>query len=271
MENHIYRKGDIIVVNLKLNDQLRERVFLISDNHEAFEIVAGYNITSIGSKDSRKKQYITNVPLVPNHTNHLNSPSVVKMNNLYLLEEGKGGKIIGHLTPEEQQVVDTYQGIYEKTALLQHTDYSSMEKETLNQLKLYEAIKNKDAAEVRRLLDAGASPNATGTANAPLHFAAIYGADKCAEELLKKGACISALNSDERTPLELAIKADNVDTAAVLLRYGADPDISVKQENPQEKSAEMERLLNSHSDNINSQRKLAAHPQQEPQTGRRKR
>ncbi len=262
MEKHRYKKGDIVLVNLTLNGEVRERIFLVQDNHEAFEIVAGYNITSIGSKDSRKKQYVTNVPLIPNKDNRLNSPSVVKMNNLYLLEEGKGGKVIGRLSPEEQEVVDIYQGIYEQTALLQRKDYSSMEKETLDQLKLYEAIRNDDDAEVRRLLNTGVSPNPAGTENAPLHFAAMFNADKCAEELLKKGACVSALNADEKTPLELAVAADNVETAEVLLRYGADPDIAVKKDNTQKKSEQMEHLLQNHSDNIESRKKLSAYPQQ---------
>lgn len=264
-----YTKGDIVVLDLSLDGNPTQRTFLVHGNDEVFEIIEGYNITSTGFPDPEKNQFLTNVPLKPSPTNGLKAPSVIKMESLYLINNQKNGKVIGHLSPAEQAVIDTYHNIYNNSSLNRRDDFGSIEKREADQLKLYEAIQDNDDKEVKRLLDEGASPNATGTENAPLHLAAIFGHEKCAEELLKKGACISTLNTDEKTPLELAIAADNVAAAEVLLRYGADPDISVRKDNQQEKSEQMEQLLQTHSDNISSRGKLSTHPEQQRGGGRR--
>ena len=92
-------------------------------------------------------------------------------------------------------------------------------------LPLLEAVKSRDAAEVRRLLAAGADVTERwGDGATALHWAAVRQDIEMADLLLAAGADPGAANDHGVTPLALA--CTNGDTALVrrLLAAGADPD-----------------------------------------------
>eukprot|EP01051_Picozoa_sp_SAG22_P000840 SAG22_NODE_27_length_29018_cov_465.809646_23_plen_313_part_00 len=94
-------------------------------------------------------------------------------------------------------------------------------------LALYKAAEaaGDDAAEVGRLLKAGADPNETNPGRAdrtPLHIAAAYGRAAVAELLLQNKASVDAPNENGNTPLWLAAGNGQAAVAELLLAAGAD-------------------------------------------------
>ena len=90
---------------------------------------------------------------------------------------------------------------------------------------LHSAAANRDAAEARRLVSAGADVDARDKDDwTPLHWAARWDNSEAARVLLGAGADADADAEDEdgRTPLHIAARWDNSEAAKVLLGAGAD-------------------------------------------------
>ena len=80
-----------------------------------------------------------------------------------------------------------------------------------------------DVAEVTRLLDAGADPNAcAGDGDTPLHLAAEEGHVEVVRLLLDRGADLNASGDYGRTPLHSAAGGGDVEVVRLLLDRGAD-------------------------------------------------
>ena len=85
------------------------------------------------------------------------------------------------------------------------------------------------------LIAKGADINATagwgdGVGWTPLHMAAEEGHKKVVELLILKGADINVKNGDGRTPLDLAIKHMNAETASILRKHGGKKSRELKAE-----------------------------------------
>jgi len=76
---------------------------------------------------------------------------------------------------------------------------------------------------VRALIASGASPDAALETGMALHWAAAEGAARAAACLLAHGADVDALDTDDLTPLLLAVTAGHAAVVQVLLSGGADP------------------------------------------------
>lgn len=89
--------------------------------------------------------------------------------------------------------------------------------------KLRKAAKRGDAAEITRLLDAGADINSAGGfwGNTALGWAADQGHIHCVRLLLERGAKIDATNSLGWSPLVNAIMSNQGETVDLLLEKGA--------------------------------------------------
>lgn len=91
---------------------------------------------------------------------------------------------------------------------------------------LHYAAADGDAAEVQRLLDAGAQANLQDASGwSPLHFAAQARSAECVEALLQAGADVSLRDAHGNSVLSRAVFASRGDGAVIrLLRAaGADP------------------------------------------------
>ncbi|HET7538324.1 MAG TPA: ankyrin repeat domain-containing protein [Polyangiaceae bacterium] len=94
--------------------------------------------------------------------------------------------------------------------------------------ELCDAVRAKDVARVKNLLDAGCDPNIPdlrlGLDGAPaLHDAAGSGACDLIALLLRAGADVDGRSASGWTPLMRACNAGEIDAARTLLDAGADP------------------------------------------------
>ena len=81
-----------------------------------------------------------------------------------------------------------------------------------------------DQAAVKRLLDAGADPNASDDGGrTPLHFAAQEGSTDAVRLLLSRGAEADLVDSYGNTALWTSVVNRHPDVAALLLAAGAEP------------------------------------------------
>jgi ankyrin repeat protein len=92
--------------------------------------------------------------------------------------------------------------------------------------QMHRAIGKGDLNALRSLLDAHPELVNANTHNAfgstPLHFAAYNKQPEVAEELIKRGADLNALNNDGMTPLHDAVTVGSRPVVQLLLRHGAD-------------------------------------------------
>src|SRR5262245_34388133 len=92
-------------------------------------------------------------------------------------------------------------------------------------LRLIEAVKTRNAAEIQRLLKQAIDVNATyGDGSTALHWAAYWDDDQTADLLIRAGAKVNAADDHGVTPLWLAC-ANGANAAIVerLLKAGANP------------------------------------------------
>jgi Ankyrin repeats (3 copies) len=79
--------------------------------------------------------------------------------------------------------------------------------------------REKRARIVKMLIEMGGDPNYRNEQGAtPLHMAARYGQDLCAQTLIAAGADINALDANDETPHDLAVKLGHSECADVLVR-----------------------------------------------------
>ena len=94
--------------------------------------------------------------------------------------------------------------------------------------QLHRAVRDGDVREMRRLLDAGFSPQLfDDLSRTPLHYAVEGEHYRAAALLLDADVPVNLHEADKigETPLSLAVQGDYVEMVALLLRHGADPDI----------------------------------------------
>jgi ankyrin repeat protein len=90
--------------------------------------------------------------------------------------------------------------------------------------ELYDAVKAKDANQVRLLLNAGADPNQRSPYDGPLHLAARLGMDEIATGLIDAGADVELPGFGGARPLHAATVAQQGKVVSLLLRRGASVD-----------------------------------------------
>ena len=79
------------------------------------------------------------------------------------------------------------------------------------EINLYQAIKNNDLQEVKKLINEGAALNVKNEyGNTPLHFAAYYGHTNIVRYLIEKGANIYIENNDGEIPVYVTKKLEIV-------------------------------------------------------------
>ncbi|CAG2205323.1 unnamed protein product [Mytilus edulis] len=103
---------------------------------------------------------------------------------------------------------------------------------------LYSAVINGNVTEVQKLLDAGATANATSYNNnwSPLHLAAFLNRTDIIEILIKGKGDVDLLDTDGDTPLHLALLQGHLHAAEVLRQYGASLETkNIKGETPEDK------------------------------------
>lgn len=97
----------------------------------------------------------------------------------------------------------------------------------INKCPLHYAVKNNQLYIGNALLAAGAEVNRQSRKGAPLHYAAYFERPEFACALLKSGANVNLkapLSNKKRTPLHLAALQGCTDTAEILVKAGADID-----------------------------------------------
>ena len=89
---------------------------------------------------------------------------------------------------------------------------------------VHDAVRAKDLASVRRLVEGNQSVPAQKDANGdtPLHVAAAGGLTSIAEYLIARGADLAAVNVQMNTPLHVAIVGGHDAAAQLLVNAGAD-------------------------------------------------
>jgi len=88
---------------------------------------------------------------------------------------------------------------------------------------LYSAVYVNDAAEVKRLLEAGADPNSTSKyGNPPLHRTCHRGFYGIARLLIEHGADVNAVDGHGHTPLHWACERNYPTLIRLLIEHGAD-------------------------------------------------
>lgn len=91
------------------------------------------------------------------------------------------------------------------------------------QVRLAEAARGNNLAEIREALRYGANPEATFNDNhSALHTAAVYGNAEAAQLLLDNGANVNDGNFISGTPLMAAANSGHINVVKVLLARGAD-------------------------------------------------
>lgn len=96
---------------------------------------------------------------------------------------------------------------------------------TANDLRIAQAVKQKDKAAVRALLQQHVDVNAPdGDGATALHWAAYWDDSEIVDLLIAAGANVNATNSLKITPLALASENGNAAVVEKLLRLGADPE-----------------------------------------------
>jgi mRNA-degrading endonuclease toxin of MazEF toxin-antitoxin module len=217
-----YEKGQIILIPITFDDGVtKARFFLVQQPNNVFPIIEGNNITSIGDVSTRKRQFLTNVPLIPNSENNLVQPSVVKMNQKFILDSRKTIRIFGHLSEDEQEIISRYEKIFQKNGLVKTTGLEKFNEQLQKQYNLYKSILADDPQETKRLLLSGVNELDLQNGEAPLHVAIKSGSSRCVDELIKSGAFVDSLDAKRNTPLYYAIKNDDVKSAGLLLNAGA--------------------------------------------------
>lgn len=244
-----YKKGQIIFIKLKLEDsgKVQKRLFVVGENDGLFQVVEGYNITSIGNYGLRKKQFVTHVPIVPNELNKLHNPSVIKMNRKYTVPEDRVEQEIGQLSNEEMQILDIYENIYNQQGIIKSNTIDNLEKKLARQKQLFDAVKSNDGEKIERLIADGANPMESPYSGVTaLHVASLYNATESAHALISAGAYIDARDSDGQTPLFYAVKRNNTDMTKLLISNGADPNVRAVSSSIYDYADEdMKRLLDS--------------------------
>jgi len=97
--------------------------------------------------------------------------------------------------------------------------------------ELCQAVRSRNLAEVRRLLDGGADPNTPASdvpfvgGWTPLHDAACIGDAAIIELLVRAGADVNAVATNGHTPIYAACNAGHLDAARAILDAGADPNV----------------------------------------------
>ncbi|MDM7999180.1 MAG: ankyrin repeat domain-containing protein [Dehalococcoidia bacterium] len=66
----------------------------------------------------------------------------------------------------------------------------------------------------------------------PLHCAATLASTEMVNLLIRQGANLQAVNSDNETPLMYAVQAGRADTAQALMAAGSDPNVADRNHNP---------------------------------------
>jgi ankyrin repeat protein len=102
--------------------------------------------------------------------------------------------------------------------------YQDMDKEDREADKLFDACVYDNAADVKRLLEAGTDVNAMidDGGRAPLHVACENGSAECVALLLERNAYVEKRDDDDATPLQYACLRGHVDCARLVLQSGAD-------------------------------------------------
>jgi len=94
---------------------------------------------------------------------------------------------------------------------------------------LINAVQARNASVVEQLLDRGVSPN-TGTEINVLNEAILHHDLETARQLLMFGADANSVDARGATPLLLAVEHSFLDGAALLLKYGANPNLAAGME-----------------------------------------
>jgi len=90
--------------------------------------------------------------------------------------------------------------------------------------ELFKAVKEGNAAKVKKLLRRGANVNARNKlGNTPLHSAASSGHADIVELLIERGVDVNVKGRNNKTPLHSAAFCGHVDVVKLLLRKGANP------------------------------------------------
>lgn len=222
-----FYKGQIIKVPITFEDgHTQQRYFLVNDRHELLPIIEGYNITTVGELQKRKLQYQTDIPLIPNSTNKLPKPSVVKMNQVFTLDERKTATAFGMLRDDEQKIVDLYEKFYRENGMIQKDDMKNLDEHMRKQYQLFNAVEGNDGVKVEQLISEGASVEEPQLGVTPLDWAVSHGAVSSAASLIRHGAYVDTLGPDEKTPLYHASEKGDKEMVRLLIDAGADPKIN---------------------------------------------
>jgi len=109
-----------------------------------------------------------------------------------------------------------------ETLLANNADVGARSANEMRNQPLHAAVAGRRVETARRLLDAGADPNATQAGGfVPLHSAAQNGDRALVELLLARGADVNARTEDGRTALALAEAAGRGEVAELLRQRGA--------------------------------------------------
>jgi len=245
-----FKKGQIITIPITFeNGDTVSRLFLVQSAHTVLPIIGGYNITAVGENDYRKKQYITNVPLVHTPENGLAKSSVVKMDKEYILDNRKARRTLGQLSAVEQQIIDNYEKIYRAHGLQKAAGLENLDEKLNKDYTLFNAIADNNAEKVSEILNKDESyilENQFDTTI--LHWAVQHQALETASTILDRGHDPNALNAKLMTPLFDAVCYENLPMADLLLEHGADPELHVRGKQIQDYSAssKMDELIYNH-------------------------
>ena len=90
---------------------------------------------------------------------------------------------------------------------------------------IFAAVKDNDAERIQDCVERGAKADSRDKLGVtPLHLAAWYGYEQCAEVLIARDAEVGATDTRGNTPLHYAVRRSRAQVVKVLLEAGADPD-----------------------------------------------